>query len=504
MALAEPASRGRPYNQRMPTAHPQSLRRLLLRHDLVFLALVVIMGVLAGTWAILWQQSSAESIRVNHLGHIGQEIRSLVFKQIQEVSVAALREDPRARELNSDYVKRVQEHFNQLRRSSANRAEDYAVQAMQTAFSLLQASLRKTLEDPSALNRLVRAKIFDPAFEQVFVADFEHAFVSFTGLLTQQLAAQEQAIRRRNQVAPYALVLPILLGIALLVFSRRGLTAGFVQPMRSITEGTREISAGNLAHLLPETGVAEARELARSINGMARQLERSRAAILEAERQSALGALVPVVAHNIRNPLAAIRANAQLLDDSDTVAERREIRQAVIETVDRLGRWVTALVSYLHPLNPQLRPVRATELFEAALMLLAPRLTQLGVGCERLHWDEEAYIEADRDLMEQALYGLLLNAAEASSAGSIVTIAIERDGEQIRMQIGDSAGGIPFKPEPSGLTPGPTTKRFGTGLGIPVAFKICNTLGYTLAFVVDPGRGTNVVITADAALRPRE
>lgn len=482
----------------MSAVRPPSLRRLLLTHDLVFLALVVITGALAGTWAYLWQQSSAESIRLNRLSHTAQEIRSLAFKQMRDVSLAALREDPQATELNSTYVRTIQELFNALRRSSGNRGEDYAVQAMQTAFSLLQASLREALSDPQALNRLVRAKVLDPAFEQRFVGDFEQAFENFDGLLNQHLAAQAQAVRRRNQIAPYVLIVPIVGGIALLVFTRRSLTRGFVQPMRSIMDGTRAISAGHLSHVLPEDGVEEARELARGINGMAADLERSRSAVLEAERQAALGALVPVVAHNIRNPLAAIRANAQLLDGSESPEELREIRQGIIDTVDRLGRWVTALVSYLHPLHPQRRAVRAAAMFDAALDLLKPRLDQLGVRCARGNWDADVELEADSDLLEQALYGLLANAVEATPAGGIVTLAVERDGPMVRLLISDRAGGIPFTPEPSGLTPGPTTKRFGTGLGIPVAFKICNTLGYTLHFDVTPGQGTDTVIMARA------
>ena len=71
----------------MQVARPQSLRRLLLTHELAFLTLVVIMGGLASTWAYFWQQSSEESIRLNFLAYTAQEIRSLLFKQIQEVQL---------------------------------------------------------------------------------------------------------------------------------------------------------------------------------------------------------------------------------------------------------------------------------------------------------------------------------------------------------------------------------------------------------------------------------
>jgi signal transduction histidine kinase len=483
----------------MQVARPQSLRRLLLTHELAFLTLVVIMGGLASTWAYFWQQSSEESIRLNTLAHTAQEIRSLLFKQIQEVSVAGLRDDPDVRSLNRRYARTIRELFNELRRKSAHRGEDYAVQAMQTAFSRLQADLRETLKDPFALNRLVRSKLLDPQFELRFVADFEMAFESFTGLVDQQLKAQEDEIGRWMETAPYVLTLPVVIGVALLIFSRRSLTQGFVRPMQAVMAGTRDMSAGDLKRQLPEIGVEEVRELARGINQMADELDASRHALVDNERQSARGALIPVIAHNIRNPLAAIRANAQLIDGTEEPHELQDIRAAIIETVDRLGRWVTALVSYLHPLKPERRHVRAVELMDAVTAMLASRFAEFHIHWRRENWDAAASIDADRELMEQALYGLVNNAIEASTAGQGITLAVERCDRGVRMTVGDSAGGLPFKPEATELTPGLSTKRFGTGLGIPIAYKICSTHGFDLAFSIREGQGTDVIITAPSA-----
>ncbi len=479
-----------------PEDHPQSLRRLLLVHELAFLILVIITGALATVWGYLWQQSSVETIRLHGLSHTAEEIRSLVFKQINEVTAAALNDDPSTRELDTRYLQTIQELFNELRRASSHRAEGYGVQGMQTAFSLLQSNLRATLADPSALQRLVRAKLLDPAFEGRFVADFESAFENFNGLVTQQIAAQNRQVARRLNIAPWALSVPVLIGVGLLLASRRRLQRGFVQPMQAVLAGTRAISQGRHDGVLVEAGVAEMRELAQGINRMAADLNKSQHALLDQERQAAQGGLIPVIAHNIRNPLAAIRANAQLLDGSESAAELGEIRADIIETVDRLGRWVTALVSYLHPLKPRRQALRACELLVAVEQLLGAHMLERGVDCGHGQWDEQAIIDADRDLMEQALYGLLNNAVEASRRGGSVVLAVEQHNDEVLITIRDEAGGIPFQPEPSELTPGPSTKRFGTGLGIPIAFKICHTHDFRLEFRVEPGHGTEVVIRA--------
>src|SRR5690606_4600355 len=142
------------------------------------------------------------------------------------------------------------------------------------------------------------------------------------------------------------------------------------------------------------------------------------------------------------------RANAQLLDGSETTSERDEIRQDILDTVDRLERWVSALVSYLHPLQPRRRLVQATTVMASALHMLGSRMADNGLHCERMPWDEQARIEADPDLLEQALYGLLNNALEASPTGSTIVVGVSRQGGSVRLSIRDEGGGIRFKPEP--------------------------------------------------------
>ncbi|MEQ8661101.1 MAG: ATP-binding protein, partial [Gammaproteobacteria bacterium] len=134
----------------------------------------------------------------------------------------------------------------------------------------------------------------------------------------------------------------------------------------------------------------------------------------------------------------------------------------------------------------------------STLKLLEPRMLECGVRCTHGPWDAAALIDADPDLLEQALYGLVNNAVEASPRGAEVRLGVSRDGATVRLSVSDTAGGIPFRPQPSGLAPGPSTKRFGTGLGIPVAYKICATHGYSLEFHIREGSGTDAVILAPA------
>ena len=60
----------------------------------------------------------------------------------------------------------------------------------------------------------------------------------------------------------------------------------------------------------------------------------------------------------------------------------------------------------------------------------------------------------------------------------------------VKLVIADRGPGMPFTPDPRSISPGPTTKRFGTGLGIPFAYKVCEALAGELEFSVRQGGGT--------------
>jgi HAMP domain-containing protein len=293
----------------------RSLKSLLLAYQTSFLLLVIVTGAIGGLWAYFWQQTSHESVRINALLFEAQQVRGDLYRQFREITRASAVGDPLALEQYWRRLYLIDQHFYNLQQLTTAPAELRVIQAMQEAHGLMQAEMNKFLVAP--MTDAARVRLTDPAYKQWMLGKFEHAFLEFSELIGRQRRALEQTLTYWTRLAPILIPAPILLAVMLLVFSHRSFQRGFVWPMRAVVRGAKQISQGRLDHRIPVQGVEEVTQLARSINEMAHDLAASRDALIETEKQAALGALVPVVAHNIRNPLACIRATAQVMDDVD-------------------------------------------------------------------------------------------------------------------------------------------------------------------------------------------
>jgi signal transduction histidine kinase len=480
----------------MSIRRSKSLKNLIFRHEIAILFLVAVTGLLGGLSAYFWQQSSAESVRINSMFYLTEQIRGELYAQIQEMIRARVLEDQRALEAYPEYSRSISERFNELRQRSRSRDEDIAIQDLNLSYREIQGDMNKIFEDPYAANRFARIQILNPTFAQQMVGKFESRYISFKKILSADHKKLDETLAMWTKFAPFVIPIPLIIAFIIVFYTRHIMRKDFIKPIADIIKGSGEISHGKLDYQIKEQGVEEVAELAKGINSMAKELAENRDALVENERQAALGSLIPVVAHNIRNPLASIRATAQLLEHADDQEEIKESSSIIIETTDRLGRWVSSLVSYLHPLKPILVYENAADLIDSALKLLHSRIDEKQIEIVKEGWDISQVLSVDTDLIEQAFYCLLANAVDATPKSSTIKISLLKTEDNLEFHLLDSGPGLPFKPTPGNLEPGPSTKKFGTGLGIPIAFKICQKHGWDLSFNVIDGQGTEVCIIA--------
>ncbi len=473
-----------------------TLRGLLLVHEIIFLLLVVLAGGAGGYGVHLWRIASAETVRISQLSEEIQQTRGDLYRQMKELFDAQFLADPEAKEEYEGYTKRMNAHFAKLGKLASGDDETQVISNMHAAYQNFLTEthtllFRSIFPDNAALEKKLNSNL-----ELRIFRHYENVTSAAEKLLSNKQQQIHEKLRQADRTASLLLAIPVVLGLLLLVFSRLFLQRAIASPISSVLRATQEISTGKLQQRVPEAGAAEVARLAASINQMAEDLTRSQEALLRSEKQAAQGALVPVLAHNIRNPLASIRATAQVADDASLDADTREAFKAIIATVDRLERWTGALLAYLHPLRPQFAPTTLLALLTGAISLLESRIHEKNIQVSIQNC--EIKLHADIHLLEQAIYNLLQNAVEASPLNGQLIIQGESEMPYATLTITDNGPGIPFTPEFSSLTPGPSTKRFGTGLGIPFAFKVCEAHGGTLSFSSLKSGGTQVSMKISA------
>lgn len=484
---------------------PRSLKDLLLIHELAFILLVFLAGA-AGTIGIhLWDQSSRESQRINLLVLEIQQTRGDLYRQMKELFDAYFLDDPSAEEEYSFYTDSIEAHFTQLRKLAVGEEELNTIRELRGSYHEFLIKTRPIFDrrrvySTSDLEQKLNTDLETGVFER-----YETISARAEGLLIlKQKELQQKQIESKRR-STTLLIIPLLLSILLLLFSRFFLKRAIVKPLAELVTATTQISAGKLRRKAPEAGARELVTLSNAINHMAEELITSQETLVRAEKQAAQGLLVPMLAHNIRNPLASIRATAQVADSSDLDHDLRESLHGIISTVDRLERWTGSLLAYLHPLRPRPNPIHLSQIISGALTPLQQKIEEKAIQLALPDWSNiDDRMLTDEHLLEQAIYNLLLNAIEASPPGGILSIQISASIHALNILITDQGAGMPFAPDPSTLSPGPTTKRFGTGLGIPFVFKACEALSGKITFSNRPDGGTLVELTLPRHIKPDE
>jgi signal transduction histidine kinase len=480
----------------------KSLKDLLLIHELAFILLIVLAATAGAIGIHLWEKSSQESNRISSLVTEVQQTRGDLYRQMKELFDAYFLDDLGARTEYNNFTISVEKHFVQLKKITVGEAEKAAINDLHASykeFVLETSSLFDQNQEisndatKSAIKRTLNSGIETGLFKR-----YEDILAHTESLLSQKQFELDKQLVDTKRTSTILLVIPLLLAVLLLMFSRVFLKRAIVKPINGVLKATSEISAGNLTHRAPEEGVAELAAVSKAINDMADKLTISQEALVRTEKQAAQGLLVPMLAHNIRNPLASIRATAQVMDDPEHDAETRESLIGIINTVDRLERWTGALLAYLLPLKPQPNNTTIKDIIEGALAPLQQKLKEKSIQLKLPVWPKNNAIFTDQHLLEQVIYNLLLNAIDASSKTGSLEITLKITQQMFSLQLLDRGCGMPFTPDPSAMS-APTTKRFGTGLGIPFAFKVCDALGGALNFEARPQGGTVITITLPKA-----
>jgi PAS domain S-box-containing protein len=207
-----------------------------------------------------------------------------------------------------------------------------------------------------------------------------------------------------------------------------------------------------------------------------------------------LGQLAAVVAHEVRNPLAGLRASLQVIDGRVSEARDRSAIAAMIQRIDGLNDKVEDLLLYARPKPPRLQSVDVK-----ALMRDVATSTQISTGRSAIPISgDDSKAKADVDMLRAALLNITLNACQAAGTQDI-DIHIEADNTHCRIAVRDRGPGIPLDVRDRVFEPFFTTRTNGTGLGLAIVKRLMELQDGTVTLKDRPDGGTIVELTIPRA-----
>jgi PAS domain S-box-containing protein len=217
--------------------------------------------------------------------------------------------------------------------------------------------------------------------------------------------------------------------------------------------------------------------------------KRSEAALRDQASLAQLGKLAAVVAHEVRNPLAAIRGALQVIAKRlDSTTQEHQVAHEIIARVDSLNEIVQDLLQFARPRQPVRSPVAVSPFITNVTELLRQDAAMASV---LVHVDvSDMVVLIDADQVRQALLNLLINGAQAMHGEGEITIRARRVGTECEIDVCDNGPGIPDDVREHLFEPFFTTKHRGTGLGLATAKRIIDSHGGALALNPAPGGGT--------------
>jgi signal transduction histidine kinase len=234
---------------------------------------------------------------------------------------------------------------------------------------------------------------------------------------------------------------------------------------------------------LPMTGERELDRIVAALNDAGRRLAAARRhadhlarQVATAERLAAIGRVAAGVAHEIRNPIAAMRLRAENAVAGDA-ARQRQALATILDQIERLDRLVRRLLSVTERDMPQRRSVALGPFLESCLATYRElaRSKHVALACT----SDGTEANFDPEQMRRAVENLVLNAIEAAPAGSAVSLAARHDAENVILSVRDQGAGPPAEIRDHLFEPFVTGRAEGTGLGLSIVREIADAHGGT-------------------------
>jgi signal transduction histidine kinase len=294
-----------------------------------------------------------------------------------------------------------------------------------------------------------------------------------------------------------------------------GITNRMTKPIETLTFAAKRIEEGDLQHRVSIHRDDEIGSLATAFDQMAerlmqreKELQESQKTLRRADRLSSLGLLTAGLAHEIRNPLVAIRTFTQLLPDRyEDVEFRQSFQGLVLKEVDRICGLIRDLLSFARPSRPNVAHENINQVVDSIARILETEAKDKGVAITRDFGDNLPAVAIDREQMKQVFMNLILNGIQAMQDGGSIAVSTRRYSKDttaepagfVQVEIRDTGAGIPEEHLEHIFDPFFTSKDEGSGLGLSISHQIVQEHGGHLEVQSKVGVGTSFFVNLPTA-----
>ncbi len=248
------------------------------------------------------------------------------------------------------------------------------------------------------------------------------------------------------------------------------------------------------------------------------QSKRLQAEIVRMDRMASLGILSSGIAHEIRNPLAGIKAMAQNLDEElGEKGPQVEYIRRILRQVDRLDHLLRAFFSYAKPVRPEPKTSHIKKIVHEVLPLVQQKMRQKGIRLDESYAGDLYQVFVDANQIEQVFLNLFLNAVDAMPEGGAITIRANNSNQRspimndqsdstgllsdrfVEIHFSDTGKGISKDDYYKVFDPFFTTKSNGTGLGLSIVYQIIREHSGHIDLESEENKGTTFTILLPAS-----
>lgn len=486
--------------------------RFHISYQMIVWALVTIAIILAGGFLII---SYIYKLQDETTALIDQNVRSartakeltLSLYDIRAASLTYLfdRSPERIAALDTKQAEFIL-LLDDAKHSATTEEEKTLLQQISALFSNYQQTLTNALEmhrkgyisQPNAL--IVHAS-------QDLISTIDEKTSTFIAINESAQAAHEQTIRKNDNIirtAMYALGIGgMLMGLILGWLIARII----LNPIYRLVLKVRDAAGSEVVEHIRMSPGKELEELDLHINRLISRinqahedLQKNRELLERSSKLAAIGKIAPALAHEIRNPLTAIKMLIYaMMEEPNLDEEKKHDLEIITHEILRVEGFLQNFLKYARPAKPQMQIIEIVPVIQETLQLMYPRFKQSNIAVTEVHEKGNLRMKADPDMIKQVIMNLVLNAVESMGSDGELTITTNttqgEDGSQIfRISVIDSGPGIPEDIRESLFDPFVKGKDQGVGLGLSISQRIAELHHGWISATNNAGKGATFTV----------